>query len=60
MSAPTIEILVDGVMQTREAYVNTIDADDIFRPTYRLRPVLRDNEELRESINGYMEIITRP
>ncbi len=65
MKRPYIDILVDGVMQRREAYFEheTIDLGPA-RPYWdelaRLRPVLGDNECLRETVGGYMEIVTFP
>lgn len=67
MTRPTILILVDGVMQRREAYLEheLIDVTTMRSPKpewmpRRVKPVLRDNEHLREAIDGYMEIVTFP
>ncbi len=57
-----IDILVDGVLQQREAYVESVlpDSPDYMRGQIKIRPHLKDNEHLREVLGGHMEIITFP
>lgn len=67
MYQPYIDILVDGVLQRREAYheyetvdlTTTTSAATEFRNP-RLRPRLNDNEVLCETLDGRMEIVTYP
>ena len=56
----TIQIPVDGVLQTREAYINRIFMDDGFSDTFVLMPRLNENEELVRTIDGGMWIVTKP
>lgn len=60
---PYIDIMVDGVMCQRDAYGEWVEHDpdkSCAWGHYRLRPYLNDNECLRETIDGHMEIVTRP
>jgi hypothetical protein len=63
MYQPYIDILVDGVMRRRDAYETWEESDpekSLGWGRYILRPYLNDNEYLRETIDGRMEIVTFP
>lgn len=63
MSQPYLDILVDGVMQQRSAYFVWVEHDperSIGWGHEELRPYLNEDEELKQTINGDMFIVTIP
>jgi len=63
MFQPYIDILVDGVMQQRDAYHEWVQHDpdrSLSWGHYQLKPYLNDNEHLIETLYGHMEIVTHP